>query len=423
MAVPSNQRLQPADASLIGGSEMARQTWSVTGHLKVKESETTGSTTTRPLDNVEVRLEGSKLFSSTGFKSWGETRTDENGFFEIEALKDKTARHLKLECRFKDTSLEIGRPWANALATGGLDGNYNTVWRSPDKTKDNEWSVGSLVFESGGRHDLGNREVRKHATWWFALKELLAALHRLGSWYDFNGRIHVAYPEAVVTGASWAEDITTTAHILQNSSQDHGNIETVLHEVMHLWNYHHNVGTVNWALAACGPNGTHDQQENPNVAFHEGFAEFGAHAILHELWGQSLPTPMSPAALRTRGLSTLAEVERNDDGVETGLYALVGSDNPANLDFWDLLTVFKANAAKGWPKEWEVGNADYGLLRFYAKTADMHPSFAPHKEAVLATFDPETPLTTTTRTRIDVDITSETARRPVATSGAQRIRR
>jgi hypothetical protein len=41
------------------------------------------------------------------------------------------------------------------------------------------------------------------------------------------------------------------------------------------------------------------------------------------------------------------------------------------LTIWDVLKVFQANAAAGWPTEWQVGNNDYGVRRFFERAADV----------------------------------------------------
>ena len=54
------------------------------------------------------------------------------------------------------------------------------------------------------------------------------------------------------------------------------NLVTLVHEVMHLWNYQHNAGVSNWLGAVWGDSDTAGHQEQPNIAFHEGFAEYAA---------------------------------------------------------------------------------------------------------------------------------------------------
>ena len=61
---------------------------------------------------------------------------------------------------------------------------------------------------------------------------------------------------------------------------------------MHLWNYDHNHGTINWLGAVCSLRGehpidltTHNTQENPNVAFAEGCSEWASNALLNAVWG------------------------------------------------------------------------------------------------------------------------------------------
>jgi hypothetical protein len=46
----------------------------------------------------------------------------------------------------------------------------------------------------------------------------------------------------VVSGIAYANGITRCAYI----HSGWWNVQTVLHEVVHLWNYDHNPGTANW---------------------------------------------------------------------------------------------------------------------------------------------------------------------------------
>ncbi len=45
---------------------------------------------------------------------------------------------------------------------------------------------------------------------------------------------------------------------------------------------------------------------------------------------------------------------------------------PYHLSLWDILRTHRANPAKGWETDLEVGNPDYGLLRFIDRAVDIH---------------------------------------------------
>ena len=173
---------------------------------------------------------------------------------------------------------------------------------------------------------------------------------------------------------------------------------------MHLWNYQHNYGTTNWINAVLGDGSTHSHRENANVAFHEGFASYARDELMHDIWGRAPKKPVTRWHLTQSGLQGIDRVEHHDDGVKWGLRLLTATDiyryefgpghngshgtypdrvdQPArcprapNLDFWDVVRVFKPHASKGWDRQWEVHRKDYGLRRFFRRAADILDQFS-----------------------------------------------
>jgi len=45
---------------------------------------------------------------------------------------------------------------------------------------------------------------------------------------------------------------------------------------------------------------------------------------------------------------------------------------PYHLSLWDMLRTFRANPAKGWDSDLEVGNPNYSVLRFINRAVDIH---------------------------------------------------
>src|SRR5262249_1282519 len=154
-------------------------------------------------------------------------------------------------------------------------------------------------------------------------KTSMDALKSRGGGIQFTNSINVAYPANVISGTSYANGVTRTAYIHRNSKTDQGNVDTVLHEVMHLWNYQHNTGTSNWIQAAMSGNSTHEFQEKAAIGFHEGFAEWGKNALMSELFGRKAVLPANRFSLAANGLNTVETLERNDNGVTHGLHLLI----------------------------------------------------------------------------------------------------
>jgi hypothetical protein len=233
-------------------------------------------------------------------------------------------------------------------------------------------------------------------------------------WFTFKRQITIAYPAKVVSGVSYANGVTRTAYIHKTDKSDQWDVDTVLHEMMHLWNYDHNYGVSNWLQAVCDGN-THSFQEKPAIAFHGGFAEYAKDDLLHQVWGLSKMQPLNRRSLRNgRGqdLTSFAVVEGSDDGVTNGLHLLTtpsiytrtfgtrtsrtptgstagtltasqqaGMSCPVspNITFWDVLRVFKPAPEANWNTAWQVGNQSYGLGRFFERAED-----------ILAQLDPDT---------------------------------
>ncbi len=90
---------------------------------------------------------------------------------------------------------------------------------------------------------------------------------------------------------------------------------------------------------------THSLQEDPNIAFHEGFGEFAGIEALADLW---------PARFRPRAWSrthwdrfeTLGQVQRYDRAVTSALRYF--TQEHRGVDWIDSLRVFRANSARGW---------------------------------------------------------------------------
>ena len=369
-------------------------TWRVKGRVQVEEEETQGTPKLRDLDGIDVRGQAS-LLNNGGMVYWGKVRTDASGRFEYATTRTCARRRIETSVRFHGHALTVNEP----QAIDWIDVHEDGAKRSAGTI-----DLGNIRFSSDAPRATLRRVInRRLATTWYIVRTLMGALAKRSSWLAFQDHIHVRYPAWTPSGQSWAEGLTMTAYIQSGNGTDHWNIGTILHEVMHLWNYQHNSGTTNWAAAVWGDQSTHGFQESPNVAFHEGFASFARDALIHELWGDEMPGPPTRWWLTQKNLSSLDVLERNDDGVRYGLYWLVAShfynrvagigavnaqgieadlvavdrDCPAtpHIDIWDVLEVFRAHPSAGWAKDWEVGNTSFGLRRFYQRAADILPQF------------------------------------------------
>ena len=262
---------------------MAQQNWTISGTIKVRESALTSNSIDRPLPNAEVEVMASEMLGI--YDSWGIVRTDSDGRFELHKEKDKSKRKFRIKVRLADSEVEVN---TGALAdVGDFLSPAMVVFEHADKVDGPNVSVGTRTFIEGASGELGSRDNVRQAISWYLIKTVINTLQATDSYFDFDGKIRVIYPSNVVSGTSYANGVTRCAYIHKNSSTDQWSVATVLHEVMHLWNYDHNYGTANWLAAVlCPPDwDTHAQEEKRPIAFHEGFAEYAAYGLLHEMWG------------------------------------------------------------------------------------------------------------------------------------------
>lgn len=391
---------------------MSDITWTITGKIIVEEEAISGVSKSRPLANAEVEISASNFGS---FGSWGKVRTDSDGSFSMRKEKDHSKRKFKITVRFADDELEVN---SGLLASAGdfLSPSIK-IFEHANEVEGPTINIGTKTFAAGGGSELGDLENRRRAITWYVGKKLISTLRSKDSYFNFKDKIKVVYPANNVGGACYANGLTRSAYIHSTGSSDQWNVQTVLHEVMHLWNYDHNHGTTNWLTAVtCPPDlDTHSQSERINVAFHEGFAEFASWQLMWEMWGNESGATRDDSAMRlpyTRyalthdyRLDNVDEVEQSDNGVHRALNLLVMTDlydhkfgtNDKRLDsdpnpklvrteehdcphrtnyatIWDVLKVFQANSGAGYSQEWEVGRRDYGVRRFIERAGDILPN-------------------------------------------------
>lgn len=402
---------------------MAQVQWTITGKLVVEESEVSGAPATRPLAGVEVEVMASNFGA---YASWGTVRTDSNGSFTLRKEKDQSKRKFKIKARLAGADLEVN--------TGALANPEDflspavTVFEHEREVEGPTIAIGTRAFRAGGAGELGDLHNRRRAVAWYVVSTLIGALRASNPAFDFDGKIRVIYPANVVSGLCYANGLTRAVYMHANTKGDQWNVQTLLHEVMHLWNYDHNHGTAGWIGAVlCPPDfSTHSQAERRPIAFHEGFAEFASWELLRELWGDepdSTRVKMLPytryALVHDLHLDTVDEVEQNDIGVFRALCVLTAralyarrfgdrdtrlSSNPepekvssAGLDcpepprvtIWDVLQVFLPNPAAGYATAWQVGDNDYGVRRFFERAADVLDNLdGPTKDLMLSLIDP-----------------------------------
>ncbi len=376
---------------------MAQVDWTVSGTLQVDDfitpnavlDDDNGDGTAveaRPLAGVRLAVKGS-LYDNGPYGTFLAGVTDAQGHFRIHARKSDQPRKFLVMIELEDATLSVReKNLAESLV----------VYQSLRKEAGPRIDLGTLVL-AGGRNGFPTASHQKCLTW-YIIKRVIHTLAENAR--PFKRKIRVRVPVGTMGGAPWARGILADNAYITPDTFD---LVTLLHEVMHLWNYQHNNGISNWLGAVWGDADTAGDQEQPNIAFHEGFAEYAAWELAHLIWGIEKGLPFSRHNLATtKSLTSLDMVERNWRGVQ-GCLRMLSAENPAELlmgingdgteyasptadtggcptgqlvTFYDILRVFSPAKAAGWTTEWEVGNASFGVRRFFRRASDILDGFS-----------------------------------------------
>ena len=390
---------------------MPQVDWTISGTLQVEDFLTPNTELDRdgpagtavalwPLAGVRVLVKGS-LFDNGPYGSFANGVTDDLGHFRIRARKSDQARKFQVHVELEDATLSVREKDISETLV---------VYQSREKESGRGIDLDDVLLRSGS-NGLPTTSHWKLLTW-YLIKSVIDTLEENGQ--AFKRKIRVRVPVSTISGAPWARGILADNVYV---TADTFNLVTLIHEVMHLWNYQHNSGISNWLGAVWGDSDTAGQQEQPNIAFHEGFAEFAAWELMHLIWGLEKGLPYSRQNLSsTRSLTSLDMVERNWKGV-VGCFRLLTAENPAELavgvasgavstyaaatanttgcptgqlvTFYDVLRVFSPARAAGWNTEWEVGNGSFGIRRFFRRASDILDGFSDSaSQLMLDVLDP-----------------------------------
>jgi hypothetical protein len=405
-SIPDVQVETRPDTGSAGGGGGSAKVWSITGRVRVRESEIDGDSHDRPLKGIEVKVSASDIGGDGPWTEWGTVRTDADGDFALSETNNGRTRFFRVQTRLVSADLVVED------GTGGdiksldlLDRNWRTIWKSETQREGPAVSVGTRVFASGQPLDLGTAIFRRQALIWYVLRSAIDRLEAEDPWFSVNREIKAIYPANTFLSTSNSD--YDKIHLTQGQPDDDWYPDVVLRFFMLLWQRNHT-------------DGLRKMSGFPSAAFAQGFALFASNALLHELWGLRLNRPLNRRAVAAElALSTLDEIESSEPGVENALRLLRYGDrkgwwshlfgtahaypdnrpdddgdgevdhpdevgvkyrldarelpaDPYHLSLWDILRTFRANPAKGWDTDLEVGNPDYSLIRFVDRAVDIH---------------------------------------------------
>jgi hypothetical protein len=172
-------------------------------------------------------------------------------------------------------------------------------------------------------------QARVDAQTWILYRRAIDYVTSLG--YPFLNHTTVHNPATLAPNGSWSDPILHDIHIDPRFTSSAWNM---LHELGHAWAYPREIGEgcLTWAAAQDGD--THDFQENPCVAFNEGFADFFASKLEQEMDAFRLlaltnppsTTPFTRSYLVSQGLISLSRVEGNELGWDQAFRVLTSAD-------------------------------------------------------------------------------------------------
>ena len=189
-------------------------------------------------------------------------------------------------------------------------------------------------------------QARTDAQTWIVYRKAIDHLAAIGQPSLLD--VTVNNPATLAPNGSWADPILHAIHISPVST---ASIDTMLHELGHIWAYPREIGEGCLTAAVIADQSTHDRVETPCVAFNEGFADFFANKLETEmnteglidsieLWktqfvGATFLTnqaaldstiPMNRATLNANGLVSLSSVATNELGWDQVFRVLTSDD-------------------------------------------------------------------------------------------------
>jgi hypothetical protein len=78
--------------------------WTITGRVRVRESEIDGDSHDRPLKGIEVKVSASDIGADGPWTEWGTVRTDADGDFALSESNNGRTRFFRVQATITDTS-------------------------------------------------------------------------------------------------------------------------------------------------------------------------------------------------------------------------------------------------------------------------------------------------------------------------------
>src|SRR5262245_27185432 len=309
-SIPDIQVEDHSDGGNAGsGGSGGVKVWTITGRVRVRESEIDGDSHDRPLKGIEVKVSASDLGADGPWTEWGIVRTDADGDFTLSESNNGRTRFFRVQARLAGPDLTVEDGTLEDLQSLDLlDRNWRTIWKSGTQREGPAVPVGTRVVASGQSLDLGDPIFRRQALVWYVLRSAIDRLEDEDPWFAMSTEVKGIYPAHSAIGTSYAG--ATQIYLHQGQPDDEWHPDVVLRLFMVLWHDDHT-------------NGSRKLTGWPSAHFAYGFSQFASNALLHELWGLRLNKPLNRRMVAAGlALSTLEEIEDSDVGVDNALRLL-----------------------------------------------------------------------------------------------------
>ena len=418
---------------------MAKQDWTIRGNILVRntlESIRENFGATSPLVGITVKVQvRSKVFSKWGtWATWAKVETNSNGFFSVTKRKGSDRRQFRIKILLDDEELRVKEGGSFSTNNDGFPLEVNSI----DLT-DKDWfeildDKDTGTERRAGLHNLGNLTVtngrtRRLCEIWNLYQKAIDTVSDFGSKFSFTEKVVIKYPMNIgaVSYANPANHHVYIANSYDNDTSFTDADSVLLHELMHIWAYHHSTGELGMAVQLAKHQNTHQgmrfssgRENTTFVPFMEAFAEWASVKLIKEICNRTVLMdrsvydehphyPLSRAHISAT-FSTSERNYENMDYTERGWYSLfnilcykrLGSCNFNNpntyaeptginnrskriaLSFKDVLEVFLKNSSAGLNKI--LSKSEMNFDDFLSRAKKIHEILTSEKIEEIKTY-------------------------------------
>jgi hypothetical protein len=244
-----------------------------------------------PLKGIQVRVSAAEKGIGV-WNSWPDVTTNSDGSFTVTNDKNQWQRKFKVEFRFHSDELEI-RHENSTAELFSKDAKWYTAYDKGDFFEAGTIDLEHFIFRDNAFEDMGEWEPRRHAEIWIVAKASIDYLKSYGSAYAYTKQVKIKYPHddaAIKIDGLFDKDVTSSyanplngvIYLYKSETEDHFDVHSIYHEMMHIWAYEHNAsmngGETALIKAIVAQHESHGFTTN-KVSFHEGFAEYAADEL------------------------------------------------------------------------------------------------------------------------------------------------